>query len=69
MVSHSLKTNSDILSLSGALASLGSRPGDFPVSERASREVVSLPVSPELTTAQRDRIVEAVKERARVLVA
>jgi dTDP-4-amino-4,6-dideoxygalactose transaminase len=34
--------------LQPALAGLGGRPGDLPVSERLSREVLSLPLYPEM---------------------
>ena len=36
--------------------------GDFPVAERASEEVLSLPVYPELTEMQQDRVIEVVRE-------
>jgi len=41
---------------------LGYRWGDFPESEKASREVLSLPMHPFLTEKEQDKIVEAVKE-------
>jgi dTDP-4-amino-4,6-dideoxygalactose transaminase len=37
---------------------LGHKPGDFPVSEEASRAVLALPVFPEITEAQQKRVVE-----------
>jgi UDP-2-acetamido-2-deoxy-ribo-hexuluronate aminotransferase len=46
-------------------APLGYRWGDFPVSERVSREVLSLPMHPYLTDAEQDRVVDAVKTHAK----
>ncbi len=40
------------LHLQKAYTSLGGKPGDFPVSERATQEVLSIPVHPELTDEQ-----------------
>jgi len=50
------------LHLQKVYASLGHQPGDFPVAERASREVLSLPMFPELTDAQIRRVADVVKE-------
>jgi dTDP-4-amino-4,6-dideoxygalactose transaminase len=50
------------LHLQPCFASLGYREGQFPEAERASREVVSLPVYPELTSDQRSQVVAAVRE-------
>jgi dTDP-4-amino-4,6-dideoxygalactose transaminase len=49
------------LHLQPAFASLGGRPGDLPVAEKASAEVLSLPLYPELTDAQAGTVVEAVR--------
>ena len=45
-----------------AFEDLGYRPGQFPHSERAANEVLSLPMYPELTDAQIDRVATGVTE-------
>ena len=47
--------------LQQAYAALGHRAGDFPESERAANEVLSLPIYPELSDAQLDAVVDAVR--------
>lgn len=42
-------------------ADLGYRWGDFPLAEKASREVISLPMHPFLSEADQDRVVAAIK--------
>lgn len=49
------------LHLQPCFAYLGYREGQFPESERAANEVLSLPVYPELMAAQRDEVIEAVR--------
>ncbi len=40
---------------------LGYKPHDFPVSEKAAAQVVSIPIYPELTSAEQEEVIEAVK--------
>ncbi len=57
------------LHLQSAYTSLGYKKGDFPQSERAAAEVLSLPVFPELNTADRQAVVEAVRQSVAELTA
>ncbi len=50
------------LHLQPCFASLGYRKGDFPESERAAAEVLSLPLYPELGTAEMEQIAGAIEE-------
>ena len=50
------------LHLQKVYAPLGYKAGDFPVAEKASREVLSLPMFPELTDAQIQRVADVVQE-------
>ncbi|MBE7184174.1 MAG: DegT/DnrJ/EryC1/StrS family aminotransferase [Methylobacterium mesophilicum] len=52
--------------LQEAHADLGYRQGDFPHSEQAAREVLSLPLYPEFTPSQVETVAQAVKEFAYV---
>jgi len=44
--------------LQKAYEHLGHRPGEFPVAERFAQQCLSLPLFPEMTDAQQDRVVE-----------
>jgi len=50
------------LHLTGAYQHLGYKEGSFPVSERIARELVSLPMFPELTREQIEYVVTGIKE-------
>jgi len=50
------------LHLQKAISFLGYKKGDFPMAERASREVLSLPIYPELEDSTIERISEIIKE-------
>jgi dTDP-4-amino-4,6-dideoxygalactose transaminase len=54
--------------LQQAYASLGGKKGDFPESERAAEEVLSLPMFSGLQQVQQERVAELVTEFASVLV-
>jgi dTDP-4-amino-4,6-dideoxygalactose transaminase len=50
------------LHLQPAFASLGGKPGELPVAENATREILSLPLYPELRDEQAQKVVEALRE-------
>jgi len=54
------------LHLTGAYRHLGCKEGSFPVSEQIARELVSLPMFPELNQAQIEYVVDRIKEYAYV---
>jgi dTDP-4-amino-4,6-dideoxygalactose transaminase len=50
------------LHLQPLYASLGGKPGDLRISERVAREVLSIPLYPELTPVQIERVAQAVRD-------
>lgn len=48
--------------LQGAFRSLGHQPGDFPEAERAASEILSLPLFPEITPEQQQRVVDVLEK-------
>ena len=64
---HSVGIPSEIyyplcLHLQGAFANLGYREGQMPLAEKLSKDVLSLPVYPELTDTQQDMVVQAIEK-------
>jgi dTDP-4-amino-4,6-dideoxygalactose transaminase len=47
--------------LQGAFKHLGLAEGSFPVAERAAKEILSLPLSPEITPEQQTRVVDSLR--------
>ena len=50
------------LHLQKCYAHLGHKPGDFPVAEKAARECLSLPIYPEMTEAQIQRVAAVIRD-------
>ena len=53
------------LHLQPAYSSFGGKTGQLPVAERAAHEVLSLPLYPEMTHEQIERVADAVREALR----
>jgi dTDP-4-amino-4,6-dideoxygalactose transaminase len=56
------------LHLQNAYKSLGYKNGDFPVTERVSQQIVSLPMFPQLTERQQNRVISEVMNFASAVV-
>ncbi len=54
------------LHLQSALRFLGHRSGEFPTSERLAQKTLSLPLYPQMSDEQQDRVVEAVRSFSRL---
>jgi len=50
------------LHLQKAYAHLGHKPGDFPIAEKAARECLSLPIYPEMTDTQVQRVAAVIRQ-------
>ena len=48
------------LHLQNCFRNLGGKPGDYPVSEQVSGEILALPIYPESTTEQREFVVDSI---------
>ena len=53
------------LHLQPLYAALGGKPGDLRISERASREVLSIPLYPELTRTRIEHVAESLRAALR----
>jgi dTDP-4-amino-4,6-dideoxygalactose transaminase len=53
------------LHLQKAYEGLGYHPGDFPVAERLSERILSIPIYPELTAAQMEFIAQTLYDAAK----
>ena len=50
------------LHFQGSLKSLGYKEGDFEITEKAAKEILSLPMYPEITKEQIEFVAEKIKE-------
>lgn len=50
------------LHLQKCFENLGGKPGDYPVCEKTTQEILALPIYPESTTAQRQTVVDAIAQ-------